>query len=109
MAVLVPIRTPSAFLTVDDVDAKNMGILEEEKEQIEEGYEHARKQQQRKQSEGADFRAERKKMLRARKEAAQESLLKKETRTEKRALPSFLKVRGGTAGGGECTGEGGSA
>eukprot|EP00927_Polykrikos_kofoidii_P002345 TRINITY_DN10919_c0_g1_i1.p1 TRINITY_DN10919_c0_g1~~TRINITY_DN10919_c0_g1_i1.p1 ORF type:complete len:201 (+),score=63.62 TRINITY_DN10919_c0_g1_i1:85-603(+) len=109
MVVLVPIRIASAFQMVDDVDAQNMGILEAEKEQIEEGYEQARKQQQRKVSEGADFRADRKKMLRARKEAAQESLSKKEARTEKRALPSFLKVRGGTAGGGEAIGEGCSA
>eukprot|EP00927_Polykrikos_kofoidii_P002346 TRINITY_DN10919_c0_g2_i1.p1 TRINITY_DN10919_c0_g2~~TRINITY_DN10919_c0_g2_i1.p1 ORF type:complete len:173 (+),score=49.19 TRINITY_DN10919_c0_g2_i1:118-636(+) len=107
MVTLVPIRIAPAFRMVDDVDAKNMGILEEEKEQIEEGYEQVRKQQQRKKSEGADFRADRKKMLRARKETSQESLLRKQARLEKRALPSFLKVRGGTAGGGEGTGDGG--
>mmetsp|Transcript_86908 Transcript_86908/g.246393 ORF Transcript_86908/g.246393 Transcript_86908/m.246393 type:complete len:183 (+) Transcript_86908:64-612(+) len=96
MAVLVPIRIASAFQHVDDVDAKNMGLIDDEKQRLEAAETERTRDLQVRAIDGAAFRAEREAFKAGRKAAAAGSgPLQMKPGREKKSLPGFLKVRGG--------------
>lgn len=103
MCVLVPIRQAPAFRNVDEIDAKHMGLEEDEKTRFEEPAAEAKKWTELKKSEVADFRAERQEVRKAvaaerkARVSGASGLLLKPPRADKKALPSFLKVRGAQA------------
>lgn len=99
MCVLVPIKQAPAFRNVDDIDAKNMGLDEEEQRRFNEPAEEQRKRTELRATEVAHFRAERREVRKAQaagdKRAPGAGLVLKPSKAEKRALPSFMRVRAG--------------
>uniref|UniRef100_A0A7S2BAX0 Uncharacterized protein n=1 Tax=Alexandrium andersonii TaxID=327968 RepID=A0A7S2BAX0_9DINO len=97
MVVLVPIRQSSAFRNVDDVDAKNMGLVDEELERVEAVTADWNREMQTNRKDKAAFHAEREAMRKARKgqlAGADALRMKPPKEEEKRGLPGFLKVKG---------------
>eukprot|EP00405_Crypthecodinium_cohnii_P056668 CAMPEP_0206628916 /NCGR_PEP_ID=MMETSP0325_2-20121206/66771_1 /ASSEMBLY_ACC=CAM_ASM_000347 /TAXON_ID=2866 /ORGANISM="Crypthecodinium cohnii, Strain Seligo" /LENGTH=206 /DNA_ID=CAMNT_0054153693 /DNA_START=59 /DNA_END=679 /DNA_ORIENTATION=- len=98
MVVLVPIRQAPAFKTVDDIDAEHMGLKEDEEKRFDEPAEEAKRRRELRKTEVNDFRTERKEARKVRaaerKARGKTDLLLKEPKAAKRALPSFLKVKG---------------
>merc|ERR1719410_901889 len=95
MVVLVPIRTQSAFANVDDVDAKNMGLMEDERQRLQSDEQQRVQTLKTRAEDKAEFRSEREAFRKnARRVALAPSTLQTQgNRAEKRSLPGFLKVR----------------
>lgn len=100
MVVLVPIRTQSAFAHVDDVDAKNMGLMEDERQRLQCDEQQRVQTLKTRAEDKREFRSEREAFQKnARKVANAPSVLQTQgNRVEKRSLPGFLKVRSGAEG-----------
>merc|ERR1719410_387874 len=100
MVVLVPIRTQSAFANVDDVDAKNMGLMEDERQRLQCDEQQRVQTLKTRAEDKREFRSEREAFQKnARKVANAPSVLQTQgNRVEKRSLPGFLKVRSGAEG-----------
>lgn len=99
MVVLVPIRTQSAFANVDDVDAKNMGLMEDERQRLQCDEQQRVQTLKTRAEDRAEFRSEREAFQKnARRVASAPSALQQGNRVEKRTLPGFLKVRSGAEG-----------
>jgi len=100
MVVLVPIRTQSAFAHVDDVDAKNMGLMEDEKQRLNCDEQQRVQTLKTRAEDKAQFRSEREAFQKiARRVAVTPNALQMQgNRAEKRSLPGFLKVRNSAEG-----------
>lgn len=91
MVNVVKVRVPAAFLDVEDIDAKHMGIIAQREEEAAEGITEKRRQKQLRQSDANEFAAVQAEMKdKAQREAHRPALIRP-PKTEKRALPSFVK------------------